>query len=195
MWAWLGEASVAVQSYGQIGGLSLAFSHGENGVSALSSKSSWERKIMSYPLLELASNIVIAQSSHTPLSSEEITKGLRTVVGVLQSLQAIEMRMTSNNGSETAAKMSPLDSIQQDRVICLECHREFQLLASRHLALHGLTSHDYKHKYGLPLRQPLCAKSVSLSRRKIAKEKGLGTKIAPFQKKEKANIVRLRLVR
>ena len=150
---------------------------------------------MSYLLLELASNIVMAQACHAPLSLEEITEELRTVVRVLQSLQAIERGITSNNDSGISAKMSPSDSIQQQQVICLECHQAFQILSGSHLALHGMTSRDYKRKYGLPLSQPLCSRSFTLACRKLAKERGLGTKIVPSQKKEKANIARLRLVR
>ena len=151
---------------------------------------------MSYPLLELASNIVMAQARYTYLSPEEIAEGLRTIVGVLQSLQAIEIGITGNHDHGTAAKMRPSDSIQPQRVICLECHQAFQFPSGSHLALHGMTSRDYKRKYGLPLSQPLWTRSCALAFPKLTKKRGLGTKSAPSQKKVKANTVRLlRLVR
>jgi predicted transcriptional regulator len=137
----------------------------------------------------------MAQARHTVLSLEEIAEGLRIVVGVLQSLQEIEHGRTSNNDSGAPAMMSPLDSIQQQQVICLECHQSFQLLSGRHLALHGLTPRDYKRKYGLPLSQPLCARSFILVRQKLPRKKRMGTKMTSSQKMEKANSVRLRLVR
>jgi predicted transcriptional regulator len=136
-------------------------------------------------LVEMASEIVAAQASHIPMSPEDISEGVRKVFEVLQSLQALEAGMTGGLEFESAQVMKPQDSIQRNRVICLECNKEFKLLSNRHLALHGLTSRDYKLKYGLPLRQPLSAKSLTQARRKIAKEKGLGAKLVAYRRRKK----------
>lgn len=133
-------------------------------------------------LVEMASEIVAAQASHTSMSPEEISAGVRSIFEVLQSLQAIEASMTPSAEVDLSPKLNPQDSIQRNRVICLECNKDFKLLSNRHLALHGLTSRDYKLKYGLPLRQPLSAKSLTQTRRKIAKEKGLGAKLVAYRK-------------
>jgi predicted transcriptional regulator len=135
-------------------------------------------------LVEMASEIVAAQASHTPMSPEEISEGVRRVFEVLQSLQASEAGM-GNSGEAEARVVKPQDSIQRNRVICLECNKDFKLLSNRHLALHGLTSRDYKLKYGLPLRQPLSAKSLTQTRRKIAKEKGLGAKLVAYRRRRR----------
>jgi predicted transcriptional regulator len=136
-------------------------------------------------LVELASEIVAAQASHIPMSPEDISDGVRKVFEVLQTLQALEAGMTGGLDFESTQVMKPQDSIQRNRVICLECNKEFKLLSNRHLALHGLTSRDYKLKYGLPLRQPLSAKSLTQARRKIAKEKGLGAKLVAYRRRKK----------
>jgi predicted transcriptional regulator len=136
-------------------------------------------------LVEMASEIVAAQASHIPMSPEDISDGVRKVFEVLQTLQALETGMAGGLGFESAQVMKPQDSIQRNRVICLECNKEFKLLSNRHLALHGLTSRDYKLKYGLPLRQPLSAKSLTQARRKIAKEKGLGAKLVAYRRRKK----------
>jgi predicted transcriptional regulator len=136
-------------------------------------------------LVELASEIVAAQASHIPMSPEDISDGVRKVFEVLQTLQAVEAGMAGGLDFESAQVMKPQDSIQRNRVICLECNKEFKLLSNRHLALHGLTSRDYKLKYGLPLRQPLSAKSLTQARRKIAKEKGLGAKLVAYRRRKK----------
>jgi predicted transcriptional regulator len=133
-------------------------------------------------LVEMASEIVAAQVSHAPMTPEEISDGVRRIFEVLQSLQALEGG-TNSGETEFSPRMRPQDSIQRNRVICLECNKDFKLLSNRHLALHGLTSRDYKLKYGLPLRQPLSAKSLTQTRRKIAKEKGLGAKLVAYRKK------------
>jgi len=135
-------------------------------------------------LVEMASEIVAAQASHIPMSPEDISEGVRKVFVVLQNLQALEAGISSGD-LETTQVMKPQDSIQRNRVICLECNKEFKLLSNRHLALHGLTSRNYKLKYGLPLRQPLSAKSLTQARRKIAKEKGLGAKLVAYRRRRK----------
>ena len=136
-------------------------------------------------LVEMASEIVAAQASHIPMSPEDISEGVRKVFEVLQNLQALEAGISGGIDFATAQVMKPQDSIQRNRVICLECNKEFKLLSNRHLALHSLTSRDYKLKYGLPLRQPLSAKSLTQARRKIAKEKGLGAKLVAYRRRRK----------
>ncbi|RMD65322.1 transcriptional regulator [Candidatus Parcubacteria bacterium] len=137
-------------------------------------------------LVEMASEIIAAQASHSPMSPEEISEGVKKVFEVLQRLQALETRMASSSEGESAAlRLNPLESIQRNRVICLECHKDFKLLSNRHLALHGLTSRDYKLKYGIPLRQALSAKTLTQTRRRIAKEKGLGAKLVAHRRRKK----------
>jgi predicted transcriptional regulator len=136
-------------------------------------------------LVEMASEIVAAQASHLPMTPEDIREGVLKVFEVLQHLQALEASLAAGADPETSQVMKPQDSIQRNRVICLECNKEFKLLSNRHLALHNLTSRDYKLKYGLPLRQPLSAKSLTQARRKIAKEKGLGAKLVAYRRRRK----------
>jgi predicted transcriptional regulator len=138
-------------------------------------------------LVEMASEIITAQAGHMPMSPEEISEGVKKIFAVLRDLQDLEAGMMNDGGTEGGGgrKLHPQDSIQRNRVICLECHKDFKLLSNRHLALHGLTSRGYKLKYGLPLRQALSAKSLTLVRRKIAKEKGLGAKLLAHQRGKK----------
>lgn len=59
-------------------------------------------------------------------------------------------------------------SIQQEKVICLECGKSLQLLSHRHLATHGLTPWTYKRKHGLRLTQPLCTYELARRREALA---------------------------
>lgn len=140
---------------------------------------------MSKSLVEMASEIIAAQARHAPMSPEEISEGVKKIFVILQQLQVLEASMPGTNEGEAIGKLTPQDSIQRNRVICLECHKEFKLLSNRHLALHGMNSREYKLKYGLPMRQALSAKSLTLARRKIAKEKGLGEKLVAHRRKQK----------
>ena len=141
---------------------------------------------MSKSLVEMASEIIAAQVRQAPMSPEETSEGIKKVFVILQQLQVLEAGMPGTSGEdEGIGKLTPQDSIQRHRVICLECHKEFKLLSNRHLVLHGMNSHEYKLKYGLPMRQALSAKSLTLARRKIAKGKGLGEKLVAYQRKSK----------
>ena len=140
---------------------------------------------MSKSLVEMASEIVAAQARQAPMSHEEISAGVKKVFAMLQQLQGLEAGMPGTSEGEGTGKLTPLDSIQRNRVICLECHKDFKLLSNRHLALHSLTSRDYKLKYGLPLRQPLSAKTLTQARRRIAREKGLGAKLVAYRRRQK----------
>jgi len=140
---------------------------------------------MSKSLVEMASEIVTAQVRQAPMSPEEIAVGVKKVFTILQQLQILEAGMLGTREGEGTGKLTPQDSIQRNRVICLECHKEIKLLSNRHLALHGMNSREYKLKYGLPLRQALSARSLTLARRKIAKEKGLGEKLVAHRRQQK----------
>jgi predicted transcriptional regulator len=136
-------------------------------------------------LVEMVSEIVAAQASHIPMSPEDISERVRKVFEVLQNLQTLEAGMSGGIDLEASQGRRPQDSIHRNHVICLECHKEFKLLFNQHLALHGLTSRDYKLKYGCRLRQPLSAQSLTQARRKIAKEKGLGANLVAYQRRRK----------
>ncbi len=82
-----------------------------------------------------------------------------------------------------AVAIEPKSSIQQNKVICLECGKEFKQLSKTHLASHNLTAKEYKKKHGFRTNQALASKSLSKSRRKTAKKLGLGQKLAAARKK------------
>src|SRR5262252_10356581 len=153
-------------------------------MAALVTSQCWESMCMSKSLVEMASEIVAAQARQAPMSPEDISTGVKKVFAILQQLQALEVGMSGPSENEGMGKLSPQDSIQRNRVICLECYKEFKLLSNRHLALHGMNSREYKLKYGLHLRQALSARSLTLDRRKIAKEKGLGEKLVAHRRKK-----------
>jgi len=75
----------------------------------------------------------------------------------------------------TIPAMEPMDSIQEDKIICLECGREFKQISHTHLKHHSLTPKEYRKKYSLPRKQPLTAQSLSEKRKQKAKEIGLGS--------------------
>ena len=144
---------------------------------------------MGKSLVEMAADIVQAQSATKSMSQEEIATALQNTYKTLQSLQSNEQISTGDEQpkANAAPDLAPDKSIQKHKIICLECGQEFKMLSPKHLASHELTGREYRQKYGLKLRQPLCAKSLSANRKKAGMERGIpeNLKKAIEAKKEK----------
>ncbi|MGC8494693.1 MAG: MucR family transcriptional regulator [Syntrophobacteraceae bacterium] len=136
---------------------------------------------MSRKIIEIASEIVQTQVSLAPMSAGEITSSLRQVFGTLLDLQKAEsgeidllqVQEAAATQEKTPGAISAENSIQNDRVICLECGAEMKQLTQKHLISHGISSKEYKKKYGFPMRTPLAAKALTKARSKAAKKRGL----------------------
>ncbi|MDD5759363.1 MAG: MucR family transcriptional regulator [Desulfobulbaceae bacterium] len=144
---------------------------------------------MGKSLVEMAADIVQSQSATKSMTQDEIAASLQATYKTLQALQINEQ----SNSSEELPKVSiatdltPEKSIQKNKIVCLECGQEFKMLSHKHLASHDLTGRQYRQKHGLKLRQPLCAKALSASRKKAGKDRGIPEelKLAIAAKKEK----------
>lgn len=145
---------------------------------------------MAKKLIELASEIVQTQASMATMSAAEIASSLREVFRTLQGMQKSEIEgfdlvsAPLNGDSSTdvtgAPGLMPADSIQKDKVICLECGKEARQLTAKHLAVHGMSPREYRLKYGFTMRTPLAAKSLTKSRSKMAKKRGLPENLTRF---------------
>ena len=80
-------------------------------------------------------------------------------------------------------RTQPAKSIQNRYVVNLEDGRKYRMLTSRTLARFGLTPREYRVKWGLPPGQPLLATSLLATRRKTARELGLGEKLRAAKRK------------
>ena len=134
---------------------------------------------MAKSLTEMAAEIVAAQAGHATMSAEEMDAALKKAFDALKSMKALE------EGTEAEpAPIDPRQSIQRNKVICLECGKEFKQLGNRHLKEHGLDAKAYRKKYGFSARQPLTARTLTAKRRKTAKALGLGEKLQAARKKQ-----------
>ncbi|SPF32894.1 Transcriptional regulator, MucR family [Syntrophobacter sp. SbD1] len=136
---------------------------------------------MTKKIIEIASEIVQTQVSLASMSASEITLSLRQVFGTLLELQKaesgeIELPQVFDQAAvqeKAVGSITPENSIQNDKVICLECGAEMKQLTQKHLSSHGIGSKEYKKKYGFSMRTPLAAKSLTKARSKAAKKRGL----------------------
>ncbi len=127
---------------------------------------------MAKTLTELAAEIAVAQASHSTMSPEETSELLKKTFSCLQEIKSVEDGTVEAEEAQEA--MDPKKSIQRNKVICLECGKEFRQLTNRHLKEHDITTKEYRKKYGFGARQPLSAKTLTAARRKSAKERDLG---------------------
>jgi len=137
---------------------------------------------MAKTLVEMAAEIVRAQAGETRMTPDEIVHALSKTYEALRSVRQKEEGPVEEPAVEKKAVQGKA-SIQKGKVICLECGREFKQLGKSHLASHDLTAKEYKKKHGIPLGQALVSKDLSAKRRKVAKEKGLGQRLAEGRKK------------
>lgn len=129
---------------------------------------------MGKSLVEMAAELVQAQCASTSMTADEVVQSLQTTYNALYGLQSDEAKgAAAETGSAPAATISPEKSILKHKIICLECNEEFKMLSPKHLRSHGLNGREYRKKWGLPLRQALCAKELSERRKKAGKSRGL----------------------
>jgi predicted transcriptional regulator len=129
---------------------------------------------MAMSLVELAAEIAAAQASHASMSAEEVEQFLKKSFDTLRALKALEEGGAVEAAEEQPPTLDPKKSVLLNKVICLECRKEFKQITEKHLGTHGLTGKEYRKKYGFKASQPLAAKTLSAARRKRAIELGLG---------------------
>lgn len=155
-----------------------------------------EDSIMGKTLVEMAADIIQSQCSSTGMTTEEISGSLQNIFKTLQHLQSIETSTSDEGNSDPGLKtkkdltLTPERSLLKNKVICLECSQEFKMLSPKHLKSHGLTSREYRVKYGFSLRQPLCAKYLSEKRKKAGKARGLPDNLRKAIAKRKKRITK-----
>jgi len=139
---------------------------------------------MAKTLTEMAVELATAQASHSTMSVEEMETFLTKTFQTLTALKNLEEGETVGMEESTEPTLDPKKSILKNKVICLECGREFKILTSKHLQKeHGIDSKEYRKKYGFSARQSLAAKSLSAERSATAKKHKLGEKLQANRKK------------
>jgi predicted transcriptional regulator len=130
---------------------------------------------MTKKLIEIASEIVQKQVSLTQMSAADIASSLQQVFGTLVELQKAESGEIELPGTQGPAPeaLTSKNSILENKVICIECGAAMKQLTSKHLVSHGMNQKEYRKKYGFSMKIPLAAKSLTKSRSKAAKKRGL----------------------
>ena len=132
---------------------------------------------MKETLITLTSDIVAAHVSNNGVSVEDVPTLISNVYGALAGLGAEAITIEA----PLVPAVSIRSSVKPDFVVCLECGKKMKML-KRHLSTdHGLTTDEYRNRWGLTNDYPLVAPNYAAKRRELAKEIGLGRK--PGQKR------------
>ena len=132
---------------------------------------------MSQSVVELAKELTLALIETGNVAPDDMQETLQTTYATLTALKAQEESGTTAPAPTSGT--APVDwgkSITKHAVTCLECGQSFKQLSLRHLGMHGMDSHSYRTKYGIPRTQPLSARSTTERRRQVVQE------IRPWEK-------------
>ena len=113
--------------------------------------------------LKEALEIAKAQASVRTMTEEEI---LAMVQKLAANLAQIAGEGPLAEHGDEAAVGDPKKAIREKSILCLECGKSFKVLTKRHLASHGLTTAEYKEKWGYPKKTTLVCKGLARERRK-----------------------------
>ena len=118
-----------------------------------------------------ALEIVKAQASVRNMTEEEITSMVKKLADGIKGISEGE---ASTEKLEPA--VDPKKAIKEKSIVCLDCGKSFKILTKRHLATHGLTTEEYREKWGYKKGCPLVCKSLQRERRKKMKDMRLWEK-------------------
>ena len=128
---------------------------------------------MTSEILKLTTEIVVAHSSLTELTPDQLVDEIKAVYNVLASLEG---GVILEEPAEAKKPTVPLkDIVKAKYVVCLECGKKLKTLKVHLRKTHGLLPKEYYQRFGLdPKKFPLVCKEYSEQRSKTAKERGLG---------------------
>jgi predicted transcriptional regulator len=162
---------------------------------------------MATDLIELTADIVIAHTSMTEMSSDDLLKEIKMVYATLEGLEkgkieisAQEPKKRGRKAKETVAAITaekpamppaPALTIEEafkpDQVACMICGKKGLTTLKRHLTTaHNLKPGQYRKQFKIPKEQPLAASEYVAKRRQMALDRGLGDNLAAARAARKA---------
>lgn len=113
--------------------------------------------------LKEALEIAKAQAGVRVMKEEEIAAFVHKVAQGIRAVAESEQPVEQNR-EEMA--LEGRKSVKERSVTCLECGKNFKVLTKRHLATHGMSTDNYREKWGLKKGTALVSKALQRERRK-----------------------------
>lgn len=136
-------------------------------------------------LIEYATTIVQAYVGNNRASASE-------VAGLIKDVHTTLAGLTGSGSEATVTTQKPAvpvkKSITPDYVICLEDGKKLKMLKRYLRTRYGLTTDEYRTKWGLPADYPMVAPNYSTRRSEFAKKIGLGRKERTPKKRKRLSL-------
>lgn len=113
--------------------------------------------------LKEALEIAKAQASVRVMNEEDVAAFVQKVSQGIRAVAEGEQPVEQNR-EEMA--LEGRKSVKERSVTCLECGKNFKVLTKRHLATHGMSTDNYREKWGLKKGTALVSKALQRERRK-----------------------------
>lgn len=123
-------------------------------------------------LVMLTADIVAAHVANNQVPVGDIATLIQTINATLVDLTMPAAIVVEQPKPAVSIKAS----VKPDHIVCLDCGKKFVALKRHVSAAHGMSTDDYKLRWGLPGSYSLVAPNYTEARRKLAFEIGLGTK-------------------
>jgi len=121
--------------------------------------------------IELTASIVSAYLSNNPTPATEIPNLISQVHAALLRVSTVR---TDSPLEPAKPAVSIKKSMTPEYLVCLEDGKRFKSL-KRHLRTqYGMTTEQYRDKWGLPADYPMVAPNYAVARSALAKKMGLG---------------------
>lgn len=128
---------------------------------------------MNETLITLTSDIVAAHVSNNSVAVDELPTLISNVYG---ALAVLGHAAAAPEATPLKPAVSVRASVKPDKVVCLDCGAELQMLKRHLMTHHGMTPEDYRARWNLPADYPLVAPNYAEKRRDLAVKIGLGRK-------------------
>jgi len=126
--------------------------------------------------LHLITEIVSSYVRHNTVAADDLP---RLIADVYRALAGSERPAT---GQEQRWPAVPIRrSVTPEFVVCLECGFRGRTLRRHLRAVHSLSPHEYRTRWGLPPDHPLIAPDYSAQRSAIAKAREFGRRRRPVE--------------
>jgi len=128
-------------------------------------------------LTGLTAKVVAAYVGQNTLSFDQIPGVIATVYGSFANLGKSPEPVAEIKAPAVAIKKS----VTPDYIVCLEDGKKLKML-KRHLrSTYGMSTDEYRAKWGLPADYPMVAPNYAKSRSEMAVRLGLGRKATPSE--------------
>ncbi|MBT8432437.1 MAG: MucR family transcriptional regulator [Altererythrobacter sp.] len=125
---------------------------------------------MKETLITLTSDIVAAHVSNNDVDVESVPSLISNVYSALSTLGGAAGAKEERPEPAVTVRAS----IKKDHIVCLDCGKRMKML-KRHLSTeHNMSPDEYRARWELSPDYPLVAPNYAETRRKLAKEIGLG---------------------